>query len=103
MMGAFCFIALPDAMCTTFWPPWIWIFLICSLRVPSISGSSRSADRFQRADVLRAIGFEALVVAAAAVALLTGEPFTEMDRERLILAVSRIQGAMTAAGVTHHG
>ncbi len=58
---------------------------------------------FPAADVLRAIGFEALVVAAAAVALLAGEPFTEVDRERLILAVSRIQAALTAAGVTHHG
>ncbi|MEF8749083.1 MAG: DNA primase [Candidatus Accumulibacter propinquus] len=58
---------------------------------------------FPAADVLRAIAFEALVVSAAAVALLAGEPFSEIDRERLILAVSRIQAAMTAAGVTHHG
>jgi len=58
---------------------------------------------FPAADVLRAVGFEALVVAAAAVAMLAGEPFSEMDRERLILAVSRIQAALTAAGVTHHG
>ncbi|MQM31073.1 MAG: hypothetical protein CRU78_11335 [Candidatus Accumulibacter phosphatis] len=35
--------------------------------------------------------------------LLAGEPFSEVDRERLILATSRIQAAMTAAGVTHHG
>ncbi|MCM8612462.1 hypothetical protein [Accumulibacter sp.] len=58
---------------------------------------------FPAADVLRAIGFEALVVAVAAVALLAGEPFTGVDRERLILAVSRIQAALTAAGVTRHG
>lgn len=58
---------------------------------------------FPAADVLRAVGFEALVVAAAAVAMLAGEPFSPMDRERLILAVSRIQAALTAAGVTHHG
>lgn len=56
---------------------------------------------FPAADVLRAIGFESLVVAAAAVALLAGEPFSDVDRERLILAVSRIQAAMTAAGVSH--
>ena len=56
---------------------------------------------FPAADVLRAIGFEALVVAAAAVAMLAGEPFNDIDRDRLILAVSRIQAAMTAAGVSH--
>ncbi len=54
---------------------------------------------FPAADVLRAIGFEALVVAAAGVSLLAGTPFSETDRARLILAVSRIQAAMTAAGV----
>lgn len=56
---------------------------------------------FPAADVLRAIGFEALVVAAAGVSLLAGTPFSEVDRDRLILAVHRIQSAMTAAGVTH--
>ena len=56
---------------------------------------------FPAADVLRAIGFEALVVAAAGVSLLAGHPFSEVDRERLILAVQRIQSAMTAAGVAH--
>jgi hypothetical protein len=40
-----------------------------------------------------------LVVAAAGVSLLAGTPFSETDRARLILAVSRIQAAMTAAGV----
>lgn len=54
---------------------------------------------FPAADVLRAIGFEALVVAAAGVSLLTGKPLSADDRERLILAVERIQTAMTAAGV----
>mgnify|MGYP001496504239 CR=1 FL=1 len=58
---------------------------------------------FPAADVLRAVGFEVLVVSAAAVAMLAGQPFTEIDRERLILAASRIQAAMTAAGVTRHG
>lgn len=56
---------------------------------------------FPAADVLRAIGFEALVICAAAAAILAGEPFSEIDRERLILAASRIQAAMTAAGVSH--
>lgn len=56
---------------------------------------------FPAADVLRAIGFEALFVAAAAVAVLDGWPLSQHDRERLILAASRIQAAMTAAGVSH--
>lgn len=56
---------------------------------------------FPAADVLRAIGFEALVICSAAAAMLAGEPFSEIDRERLILAASRIQAAMTAAGVSH--
>lgn len=56
---------------------------------------------FPAADVLRAISFEALVVATAGVSLLAGQPFSDVDRARLILAVSRIQAAMTAAGVNH--
>lgn len=55
---------------------------------------------FPAADVLRAIGFEALVVVAAATSLLAGQPFTEVDRERLVLAVQRIQAALTAGGVS---
>ncbi len=55
---------------------------------------------FPAADVLRAIGFEALVVAAAATSLLAGQAFTEVDRERLILAAQRIQAALTAAGLS---
>ncbi|TMQ78401.1 hypothetical protein ACCUM_1629 [Candidatus Accumulibacter phosphatis] len=54
---------------------------------------------FPASDVLRCVAFEAMVVAAAAVALLAGEPFTEIDRERLILAASRIQAALTAGGL----
>lgn len=56
---------------------------------------------FPAADVLRAVAFEALVVSAAAVALLAGQPFGEADRARLILAASRIQAALSAAGVVH--
>jgi len=55
---------------------------------------------FPSADVLRAVAFEAMVVAAAAVAMLAGEPFSEIDRERLVLAVSRIQAAISAAGLS---
>lgn len=56
---------------------------------------------FPAADCLRAVGFEALVVAAAGASLLAGQPFSGVDRDRLILAVSRIQSALSAAGVNH--
>ncbi len=58
---------------------------------------------FPAADVLRAVGLEAMVVAASAVTLLSGQPFSEVDRERLILAASRIQAALIASGVSHYG
>lgn len=56
---------------------------------------------FPAADVLHCVAFEGLVVVAAGVSLLAGEPFTEDDRARLVLAVSRIQAAITAGGLTH--
>jgi len=56
---------------------------------------------FPATDCFRAVVFECLVVCAAAVAMLAGEPFSEVDRARLILATSRIQAALTAAGVSH--
>lgn len=56
---------------------------------------------FPAADVLRCIAFEALVVAMAGTALLSGHPFSPVDRERLILAVGRIQAALTAGGLSH--
>ena len=54
---------------------------------------------FPAADVLRCIGFEALVVSCAAASLLAGEPLSSVDRERLILASSRLQSALRFAGV----
>lgn len=56
---------------------------------------------FPAADVLRCIAFESLVVMTAGAALLAGQPFTQLDRERLMLAVGRIQAALDAAGVRH--
>lgn len=56
---------------------------------------------FPAADVLRCIAFEALVVATAGAALLTGQPFNPLDRERLMVAVGRIQAALDAAGLRH--
>jgi len=72
---------------------------------PEQRGHSAKAERrpFPAADVLRAIAFEALVVATAGVSLLAGHPLSPADRDRLILAVSRIQSGLTAAGVTNHG
>lgn len=58
---------------------------------------------FPAADVLRAVGFEALVVCAAAVTMVAEEAFTPADRDRLILATERIQAGLTAAGVNRHG
>lgn len=57
---------------------------------------------FPAADVLAAIAFESLVVLAAASSLLAGQPFTSVEKERLALAVARLQTALAAAGV-HHG
>jgi hypothetical protein len=58
---------------------------------------------FPAADVLRAVAFEALVVSAAATMLANGQPLGAADRDRLIVAASRIQAALTAAGVNRHG
>ena len=55
---------------------------------------------FSAATVLRAVAFETIVVVSAGVSMLAGQ-YTEVDRERLILAVSRIQAALTYAGVSH--
>lgn len=67
---------------------------------PKAIGYAKPERRpFPAADVLRAIGYEALVVCAASVTMMSGEPFTQVDRDRLILAASRIQAGLTAAGV----
>ena len=50
--------------------------------------------------MLRAIGFECLVVASSAVKMLSGEVFTASDRERLVLSVGRIQAAINVAGLS---
>lgn len=49
---------------------------------------------FPATDALRCIGFEALVVAAAASAMIAGEPLAAVDRERLLQASARIQDAL---------
>lgn len=55
---------------------------------------------FPAADALRAIASEAMIVVSSGVTLLAGKPFSESDRERLVVAVARIQAAITASGVT---
>lgn len=49
---------------------------------------------FPAADVLRAIGFETLLVSIAAAALAKGEPLAEQDKNRLALAHTRISAAI---------
>jgi len=51
---------------------------------------------FPAADCLRAVALEGTVIAATGAALLAGEPF---DRDRLILAIERVNGALSAAGL----
>lgn len=56
---------------------------------------------FPAIDVLHCIAFEALVVATAGASFLSGQPFSEPDRKRLLLAVNRVEQALTAAGLIH--
>lgn len=64
-----------------------------------ISHGRREKRPFLSSDALRAIGFEALVVCAAAAALASGEPLSAVDRERLIAAGERIQAALSGCGL----
>ena len=59
------------------------------------------ADRrpFPAVDVLRAIAFEALIVAIVGTDILAGKALTVPERDRLHLAVSRIQAALDAGGL----
>lgn len=54
---------------------------------------------FPAADILRCIAFEALVVAAAATTRLAG-PLSDIDHNRLMLAVNRIHEALAAGGIS---
>ncbi len=56
---------------------------------------------FPAADVLRAVGFEALVVLMAATSIRKGEPLSRQDNDRLLVSVQRLQSALTLAGVRH--
>lgn len=51
---------------------------------------------FPAADVLRAVAFEALVVSVAALDLAKSLPFSDVRRERLMIATERLQAAASA-------
>lgn len=69
---------------------------ITDLFPPRQSSGKPQRSPFPALPVLRAIAFEAMVVAAAGTAMLSGEPMTAADRDRLILAVSRIQSGLSS-------
>lgn len=56
---------------------------------------------FPAADILRAVAFEATIVALAGAAIAAGEPFSQFDRDRLLVAVGRINAALDAGGLNH--
>jgi hypothetical protein len=56
---------------------------------------------FYAADALRCIAFEASIVGLAGAAIIAGEPFSQFDKDRLLVAVGRIQDALAAAGLAH--
>jgi hypothetical protein len=56
---------------------------------------------FPAVDVLKAIAFEATITMVAAADLAAGKQPSETDRERLLIAISRIEQALVAAGVNH--
>lgn len=56
---------------------------------------------FPAADILRAIAFEATIVALAGAAIVAGEPFSQFDKDRLVVAVGRINAALEAGGLNH--
>lgn len=56
---------------------------------------------FPCADSFRAVAFESTIVALAGAAIIAGEPLAIADKDRLVIAVGRINDALTAAGVNH--
>lgn len=65
-------------------------------RLPNTKGERRP---YATADVLRALSFEALIVAVAATRVAQGVVLDEESRARLMLAHSRIQSAVTEGGL----
>ena len=62
-----------------------------------VAGRSKLERRpFPAADCLRAVAFEGTVMLAIGAAMLAGEAW---DRERLVIALERVNGALSAAGL----
>ncbi|MBU6994035.1 hypothetical protein [Ferrovum myxofaciens] len=57
------------------------------------------ARPFPAADILKAIAFEATVAGLAIGHFLDGKPFGQPERDRLLVAVNRIQNGLTAGGL----
>ena len=56
---------------------------------------------FPCADSFGAVAFESMIVALAGAAIIAGEPLAIADKDRLLVAVGRINDALSAAGVSH--
>ena len=63
---------------------------------PLVARGKPEGRPFPAADCLRAVAFEGAVIAATGAAMLAGEPF---ERDRLIIALERVNGALSAAGL----
>lgn len=61
-----------------------------------ISHGKRERRPFNATDVLRCVGFEALVVAVSATTIASGKPLTEPELDRLKIAAARLQAAAAA-------
>lgn len=61
--------------------------------------AGRDRRSFLATDALRCVAFEAIVVAAAAAMLATGDPLSPHDRERLLVAAERLSSAARTAGL----
>ena len=67
---------------------------------PECLGNFKSLKRpFPAADVLSAVGFESLVVINSANQLISDGALNFLEKERLSLAISRIQAAINLSGV----
>jgi hypothetical protein len=55
---------------------------------------------FPASDILRALGFESLVIASIGKSIATKRDVSEGDFERLVIAIGRIQAALSTAGVS---
>ena len=66
---------------------------------PDYARRQDNRPRFLASDLLNVISLEATIVAVAAVDVAKGRPLSQTDRDRLLLASSRINEALTLGGV----